>query len=238
MKYFQLNIEETQQNFRKRMLLVAPFLLLTAGIVMIIAARAQTGPTIPIWIPIVIGLPIISFALYRGINKASTNMEENVKQFRLGIDDSFLILEQASLPKVTIKKTNLVSLTENSYGIIVRDDNSSALIPITLQDYIEAKERLAKWGQIEQVSTQRFKLNQAFMFGMALLVPIGIVISFLAQNQLFKIIFSIALILTLITCLIFIQFSNQLDRKTKRSAWLILLPIFAILSGILTSFSS
>lgn len=178
----------------------------------------------PVLIPIVLGA--MAFGLYRGVQRQKTLFDSYV----LTIDDSGITREQYNTSTITISNSDIKKIVKNSNGSYTIKGNSSAniiVIPSQINDYEKFEKLLFDLGPIS-VKTKE-SLLQKFRIPISLLALGLMGIVYIAKDKIIVGITGTILLVFFIYSTFAIQRSKNIDNKTKKASWWVLLMIGSII---------
>lgn len=181
----------------------------------------------PFVIPIVLGA--FAFGLFRGIKR----QKEIYESYVLTIDDNGIKREQLNTPTIAISKADLTEVIVNSNRSIIIKGNSSVnviLVPSQVDDYEKLVKALSEMRQISTTSSE--PILQKYRVLLSILTIALMAAVYISKK---KIIVGVSgtVLLTILGYSIFeIQRSKNVDLKTKREMWLVIL-VAASIAGVM-----
>lgn len=200
--------------------------MLVAGAagIFISAKNDATGPNIyPILIPLVALLLI--FGIYRGIKRQKILYDT----YRLTLEGNFIKREQINTPTVTLYLNDVQYIKkQRSGGFILsgKNANDKIMIPAQIEKYGELETAL---NQIKTIDIETHKpLLQKYQ-GLFSLFVVGLMVCvFTVANKLIVAVSGVIVVAVLIWGFVEIRKSKNIDLKTKRASWYIILVLISI----------
>jgi type III secretory pathway component EscS len=181
--------------------------------------------TLPFVIPIIIGA--LAFGLFKGLNR----QKQIFNSFILTIDEIEVTREQALTPAISIPVSEIQQIIKNSKGTFVIKGKSPQEV-IGIPSQIENSEALESFlSELKSITVSDDKsFVQKYQWVFPLLTVILMVITYLSTNKLLVGITGTTLTIGLIYSFITTQRSKHIDKKTKKSMWLVLIVLFAVIA--------
>ncbi len=177
----------------------------------------------PFVIPIVLGA--LAFGLYRGVNR----QKEIFDSYVLTLDHNGITREQHNTPTITIANTDLSEIIKNSNGSFTIKGNSSVNVigvPSQIDDYEKLEKLLAEIRQISTKSSEPFL--QKFR-GLLSILTIGLMAAVYISKDKIVVGVSGTLLLAVLGYSFFeVQRSKNIDSKTKKGMWWLILVTASI----------
>lgn len=179
-------------------------------------------------IPMVLGA--LAFGLYRGINR----QKEIFDSYRLMIDNNGITREQHNTPTITISNTDVSEIIKNSNGSFTIKGNSFVNVigvPSQIDNYEKLEKSLAEIRQISTKNSEPFL--QKFRGILSSILTIGLMASVYISKD--KIIVGVSgtVLLTVLGYSFFeVQKSKNIDSKTKKGMWWLIIVIASIMVGM------
>jgi hypothetical protein len=219
------------KEIRKAILIKAiPILLLAAFGGLAISYFTTNGQpndvnVFPFVIPIV--LVALAFGLYRSVNR----QKEIFDSYILTLDNNVITREQHNTPTITILNADLCEIIKNSNGSFTIKGNSSVNV-IGVPSQIDEYEKLEKTlSEVRQISTKGSESFLQKFRGLLSVLTIGLMAAVYISND--KIIVGVSgtvLLVVLGYSFFEVQRSKNIDRKTKKGMWWLLLVTASIIS--------
>lgn len=177
----------------------------------------------PFVIPIVLGL--LAFGLYRGVNR----QKEIFDSYRLTLDNNGISREQHNTTTITISNTDVSKIIKNSNGSFTIKGNSSVNVigvPSQIDDYEKLEKSLAKIRQISTKSSEPFL--QKFR-GLLSILTIGLMAAvYISKDEIIVGVSGTVLLVVLGYSFFEVQKSKNVDGKTKKGMWWLILVTASI----------
>ena len=209
---------------------IIPIMLIavTAGIVISSINSKDKSADINVW-PYVIPLIAASlgFGLYRGVNRQKRLFES----YTLTFSNNLITREQLNTPTISIYFNDIKEIVKNRNGsITIRGKNVTDVIsvPSQIEDYSQLQDTLT---QIKSFST---KSNDHFLEkyrGIISLLTIGLMLSvYTVTNKIIVVLSGTLLVGLMIWSLFEVRRSKNIDSKTKRGMWWVLLVLASVIA--------
>lgn len=180
-------------------------------------------------------IPIVLFALILGLFKGLKRQKDQWNTYELTVDEDSVIRTQKNVATLKIHKNDLLEIEESPKGnLILKTDQKTKWIniPSSILEREELLDSIKAFGPIQQG-----KENKGKWTGLISLVTLGLMVIFFTNHEKSILIPSgIILILGLLGSFIGIQRSKNIDKKTKRAAYLIFLVLFSIVGRMISEF--
>lgn len=168
---------------------------------------------------------VVVFGLYNSVNKQKIIFES----FKLTFDGNKVIREQSNTSIIEILYSDITEVIKNSNDSFIIKGKSALdfiIIPSQIEKYIEVENLLA---DIKPISTINKSFLQRFN-GIVPVLTIGLMVAFyVSDDKIVICICGLILLIGLIYSLFEIQKSKNIDVKTKKGMWFILLVIASII---------
>jgi hypothetical protein len=231
MRTFKYNAERFSE-LRKRIIIRALLVLVPAVAVGLYIGLSGAEPAVlSIAIPVSLFGAIVAsgFGLRRGIKRQKALYET----YRLTIDQNAVTREQQNTQTIRLPKSDITLITKNRNGsFTIKGKNPRDVIGIAPQ--IEAYEELELLlrqmrpfgGPVHQPLLERY----GRFSGLGALLLFAAV--FLSTSKTIVTLAGLVLIGLFVWSVIEVQKNKNIDAKTKRSMYLVIFPVFAILAKI------
>jgi hypothetical protein len=178
----------------------------------------------PFVIPMVLGA--LAFGLYRGINR----QKEIFDSYRLTIDNNGITREQHNTPTITISNTDVIEIIKNSNGSFTIKGNSAVNV-IGVPSQIVDNEKLEKsLAEIRPISTKSSEPFLQKFGGLISILTIGIMAAvYISKDKIIVGVSGTVLIVVLGYSFFEVQRGKNVDRKTKKLIWWLILVIASII---------
>lgn len=178
---------------------------------------------LPFFIPMVLG--VIAFGLYIGIKRQKVIFDSYI----LTIDNSGITREQYNTPKITIPNEDISEIVKNLNGSFTIKDKSSLNVigvPSQINDYEKLEKLLS---DIRQISIKKSEPFLQKFRGLLSILTVGLMVAVYISTDKIIIGVSGAVLLTILGNSLFeIQRSKNIDNKTKKVMWWLILLIVTI----------
>ena len=218
------------QEIRKAILIkTIPISLLAAFGGLAIAHFNTTGQqsdvnVFPFVIPIVLGA--LAFGLYRSVNR----QKDIFDTYRLTIDNNSITREQYNTPTITISNADISEIVKNSNGSFTIKGNSTVNligVPSQIDDYEKLEISLAEIRPISTKTGKPFLQKVSGLFSILIVCLMAAV--YISKDKIIVGVFGAVLLVVLGYSFLQIQRSKNVDNKTKKGMWLLLLVAASII---------
>jgi hypothetical protein len=230
----EFRIQNNGFNEVKKRLIVTMSIMFTTIFVIVIlipalmsddSSRLNTMPYV-----LLLFLAICIFSITTGIKRQRPIFES----FTLKIDDEKIVREKVNTPTLTIYHNEISKITKLANGGFVVQGKSK-LNQLTIPPQIENHELLeAKLNQIKTITVLTSKtFVEKFFIPISLSGVVLVGITLLSKNDIVILISSILIVIILSLSLVLTQLSRNVDKRTKRLSWLVLIPLAVSLTDVL-----
>lgn len=178
----------------------------------------------PFVIPIVLGA--LAFGLYRGVNI----QKEIFDSYILTLDENGVTREQHNTPTITISKADLSEIIKNSNGSFTIKGNSSVNmigVPAQIDNYEQLEKSLSEIGQILTNNSEPFLQKYR---GLLSILTIGLMAAvYISKNKIIVGVSGTVLLIVLGYSFFEVQRSKNVDNKTKKGMWWLILVTASII---------
>lgn len=183
--------------------------------------------------PIVI--PIILGAVFFGVIKGLKRQKSIYDTYTLQFDENGVTREQINTPSISLLFSEITKITKsNQGGLVITGKNLSNLIIIPAQiDNMNIIEALLKENCAIQIAISK-PLIQRLNIPIAIAVLGLMVITYVSTNKILVSVSGILLTSIMIWSFIKIQTNKNIDKKTRRSSYWVILVILSII-GVMIS---
>jgi len=175
-------------------------------------------------------IPIVIGALAFGLNRGIKRQKDIFNSYTLIINEEKIIRKQNITPDIEIPLNEIKEITRTKEGAFaIKGENPKDLISIPSQIERINELELKLSGIVEITASNRKSLVQKFPWAIPLILIGLMMIVYVSTNKIIVGIAGLSLSIGMIYLLIVTQKSKHVDKKTKRSTWLILLVIFSVI---------
>lgn len=178
----------------------------------------------PFVIPLVLGA--LAFGLYRGVNR----QKEIFDSYVLTIDNNCITREQHNTPTITISNADLSGIIKNSDGGFTIMGNSTVNVigvPSQIDDYEKLEKLLSEIRQILSKTSEPFLQKYR---GLLSILTIGLMaVVYISKDKIIVGISGTVLLAVLGYSFFEVQRSKNIDSKTKKGMWWLILVIASII---------
>lgn len=176
-------------------------------------------------------IPILLVVIVNGIFKGLRRQKELFESYKLIVNEDEIVREQKNTPTISISHNEIKSITKNSKGILTIVGNSKTEI-IGVPTQIDNSERLEQLlSQIHLITnSDKQSFSQKYNIFVTLLT-IGLMASvYLSTNKLIVGITGTLLLLILSYSFYEIRTNKNVDKKTKKITWWLILVLISIIA--------
>ncbi|MFT3702633.1 MAG: hypothetical protein QM802_09695 [Agriterribacter sp.] len=226
MQYYKIRRDGLKEIRKQTLIKTLPVLLiaLTVGITISSINSKNAGIALPIFIPFM--MVTVGFGIYRG-GKRQGNLLES---YQLTLTNNLITREQANTPTVSIYFNEIKEIVKNKNGsFVIRGKDSSDVIgiPAQIENYSELEDTLMQikpfGGNVINSFLQRYGIAISF-FTMALMLCV-----YTVTNKIIVAISGTILVAILLWSFYEIRKSKNIDARTKRGMWWLLLVLASII---------
>jgi len=229
MKVFKIRQDGFKEIKKQSLIRTIPIMLIVVAAGIVIGPinskdKAAEINVLPIFIPVVVAA--LGFGLYRGISRQKSIFES----YTLTITNNLVTREQLNTPVISIYFNDIKEIVKNKNGsFTIKGLNSADLIgiPAQIDDYSQLETALQ---QIQPVIIRdKVSLLQKYQ-SLTGWVTIGLMLCVYTVNN--KIIVGLtgtALVALMSWSFMNIRSSKNIDNKTKRNLWWVLLVIASVI---------
>ena len=218
------------QEIRKKMLLRSiPILLIAVTVGITISTinskqKENDENVLPTVIPII--LLALGFGLYRGVNRQKALFES----YTLTITNNLITREQLNTPTISIYFNEIKEITQHKNGgFIIKGKEAADLIgiPVQIDNYLQLETALQQIQPIVVKDKVSFMEKYQSLTG---LLTVGLMLCvYTVNNKIIVALTGSALVTLMVWSFIKIRSSKNVDSKTKRSVWWILLVLASVI---------
>ncbi|MBK9568176.1 MAG: hypothetical protein IPO37_24375 [Saprospiraceae bacterium] len=165
-------------------------------------------------------LGALAFGLYRGVNR----QKEIFDSYRLTLDNNAITREQHKTPTITISNTDVIEIVKNSNGSFTLKGNSPVNVigvPSQIDDYEKLEKSLAEIRKISLKSSEPFLQKFSVLLS---ILTIGLMSAvYISKDKIIVGVSETILLLVLGYSFFEIQRSKNIDSKTQKGMWWLIL---------------
>ncbi len=219
------------KEIRKKMLLRSIPMLLIAGAVGITISTINSKQkendvnVLPIVIPMAV--LALGFGLYRGVNRQKALFES----YTLTITNNLITREQLNTPTISIYFNDIKEIAKHKNGsITIKGKETVDLIgiPVQIDDYLQLETALQQIQPIVVKDKVSFMEKYQSLTG---LVTVGLMLCvYTVNNKIIVALTGSVLVALMVWSFIKIRSSKNIDSKTKRSVWLVIIVLASVIA--------
>jgi hypothetical protein len=186
---------------------------------------------LPVAIPISVLLALLAGRI--GLTRAVKRQRVLFESYRVTIDESAIIREQFNTPTIRIMKSDITLIAKNANkSLTIKGRNNREVIGIgaQIEDYDELEKILRQIKPFSDPSQKALLEKYRSLLGIVTIILFAAV--FLSQDKLMVTLCGILLLGLLGWSFIEVLRSTHFDARTKRSVYIMILPVFAIVAKI------
>lgn len=219
------------KEIRNKMLSRSIPMLLIAGAVGITISTINSKQkendvnVLPIIIPVIAAA--LGFGIYRGVNRQKALFES----YKLTITNNLITREQLNTPTISIYFNDIKEITKHKNGgVTIKGKETVDLIgiPEQIDDYLLLETALQQMHPIVVKDKVSFMEKYQSLTG---LVTVGLMLCvYTVNNKIIVVLTGSTLVVLMVWSFIKIRSSKNVDSKTKRSVWCILLILASVIA--------
>jgi hypothetical protein len=230
MQVFKFRQDGLKEIRKKVLLRSIPLLLIAvaAGItISTINSKQKENDlnVLPIIIPLIAAA--LGFGLYRGVNRQKALLES----YKLTISNNLVTREQLNTPTISIYFNDIKEIAKHKNGsFTIKGKEAVDLIgiPAQIDDYSRLETALQQIQTIVVKDKVSFLQKYQSLTG---LVTVGLILCvYTVSNKLIVALTGSAIVALMVWSFIKIQSSKNIDSKTKRSTWLVVLVLASVIA--------
>ena len=183
---------------------------------------------LPIIIPFI--AVVVGFGLYRGVNRQKGLFES----YQLTLTNNLITREQLNTPTISIYFNDIKEIVKNKNGSFIvkgKDPTDLIMIPAQIDNYSDLEKTL---NEIKQIATQ---LDKSFLqkYSIALtMLTLGLMFCvYTLTNKIFVAVCGTILVGILSWSFYEVRKSKNIDAKTKRGMWWVLIVLASIIGVVI-----
>ena len=183
---------------------------------------------------LVFAVPIIAIALVVGVYRGHRRQLEQARSLEFVVDPEQLTRSMSGVPPFVLQRDDVVKINEHASGELTlhaRDSRRSIRIPAEIERRGELLQELSAWRPLEPAPRVR---SQVWPVAATLLVLAAFGVAFTSNNVVVVGIVGSALAVAMLVCSFLLARNRQLDARTRRVAFLVLLPTAAIVVRVVS----
>ncbi|MES2703617.1 MAG: hypothetical protein V4649_13320 [Bacteroidota bacterium] len=233
MKQYKISREFLRTVNRKALIKSIPLLLLACALGIFISnANSPAGAGIMDTFPLFAAAAaiLLPIGMYIGLKKSKALLES----YTISFADNLVMREQANTPTVSIYFNEIEYIEKKNDGHFVlrgKDNRNIIVIPRHIEEYDEISQILEGIRHIQAEAKKPLLEQYPIIYIIAYLATM--VGAFTVTNAILSVTFCMLFLGVSIWNLYALRSNNNIDRKTKRLAWLTLLPMASALGRII-----
>jgi len=224
-------------ELRKKVLIRSLPTMLIAGAVGIFVGNINSKGTDNMMVtlaPVCFVVLILGFSLYRGIKKQMSLLES----YTLIFENNAVTRQQINTPTITIDFSDITQILKNRNGtftIKTKNPRDVIGVPVQIENYNELEQLL---NEIVLITEKRETLIEKYKIVISILILGALVTVNGVQNKFIVAAAGIISIGILIWSLLEIQRNKNVDNKTRRNSWIILIVVASIIGRVIVTLTS
>ena len=216
------------KEIKKRLLLrVIPLMLVAVTVGIFITSQNQSADALSLIIAIPFIAAAVIFGLYRGINR----QKDLYESYTLILTDNLVRREQLNTPTISIYYNDIQEIIKSNNGnFVIKGPDAKNPITVSAQidNYVLLENEL---NQIKPITVKSSDSPvQKFQFLFVILTLALMASVYLVSNKIVVFISGASVIGILLWSLVRIHTNKNIDVKTKRASWLVLIVIASIIA--------
>jgi len=234
MQQFKIRQDGFKEIKKQLLIRILPLILIgvTAGIVIGSINSKDKEADINIWpilIPIIAGS--VGYGIYLGIKKQKALFESYI----LTLTNNLVTREQLNTPTILIYFNDIKEITKSrngSFTIKGRNTTDLIIVPCQIDNYDQLENALTQIRVITGKSSDSFLQKNRIL---ATLLTTGLMLSvYIATNKIIVAVSGILFIGLMTWSFVEVQRSKNIDSKTKRNMWFVLVVVASVIFVIFT----
>ena len=232
MQHYKIRQDGFKEITKQMLIRTLPMMLIAITIGITISTinskdKSDLVNVLPIIIPLLTVAAI--FGVYRGVNRQRGLFES----YQLTFTNNVITREQHKTPTVSIYFNDITEIVKNKNGSFIvkgKDPMDVIAIPAQIENYLELENKLTQIKQISTNSNKNFLLRN----GIAVtILTLGLMLCvYTVTNKIVVAIIGTILLGILTWSFYQVRTSKNVDAKTKRSMWWVLI-VFASIIGVM-----
>lgn len=237
MQVFKIGPEGIKKIKNKLLIRILPILLIGVTVGFFIGTanskgKASSTDLLPFLVPLY-GI-IIFVSLYRALKRQKTLLES----YTLTFSDNLITRIQLNTPEISINLNDIKAIgTLKDGSLMIKGNNSKDFIciPSYIDGFAEIHQRLQQVRPIDINNKLPFWLKYQILLSV---LTMGLMVCVFVVNNKWVVALSGSLFIALMTwSLIEIRGNKNVDIKTKRSAWWVIVVMLAVIVGMIMKLS-
>jgi hypothetical protein len=222
--------KELQRKLAQRILFLFIIMLIVLVVVPWLRSEEITNVDPSTVFTLVIMLPILAFTFYNALKKQKAMLAS----YKLTIPDESITREMINVPVLVIHRQDIREITKNVDGTISVIGDSK-LNAIGVPSRIEKKEELEILLSSIKPMTVKTSANwyQRYPFVIVTAVVALMFSVFYLENKFLSSVTGVAFVGVMIYCLIVIQKSKNVDTRTKRLSYFVIIPLLSVIGSLI-----
>lgn len=236
MKEFRIR-ENGFKEIQKRLIVTMSIMFSTIFLVVIVLpALVSDAPgrfsTLP-YLTVLFG-GICVFSIWTGIKRQRPLFES----FVLKINDEQVVREKLNTPTIIINRNDVTKITKHangSFSIQGKSKLNPIAIPAQIENYQLLESMLNEIKMVSILSSKTFTEKMFFPISLSGAVLMGV--TFISKNETIILTCSFLIVVILSVSLVLTQMNQNIDKRTKRLSWIVLIPLAVFIGNIITRLS-
>jgi len=239
MQQFKIPAEGLAKLRKKILIRSIPVMLISVAIGLAMSTfnnnTKNTDVDISFTLPFILFFVLLmSFALYRGIKKQMTLL----KSYTLIFENNTITRQQLNTPTIAISFSDITQIAKNKNGaftIKTKNPRDVIGVPVQVENYNELEQLL---NEIVLITEKRETFIEKYKIVISVLTLGAIVTVYDVQNKFIAAAAGIVSIGILIWSLLEIQKNKNVDNRTRRNSWIVLIVVASIIGRIIVKLTS
>lgn len=230
MQIFKIRQDGFKEIKKQMLFRTIPLMLIAVTVGIVISSinskdKADDVNVLPFVIPLV--ALSVGFGLYRGTNR----QKELFDSYTLTITNNLITREQLNTPSISIYFNDIKEITKHkngSFTIKGKDANDLIAIPSQIENYSQLENTLQNIQPIEVKENVSFLQKYQSLTG---LLTVGLMLCvYTVNNKIIVALTGTILVALMIWSFVKIRSSKNVDNKTKKNIWWVLLVLASVIA--------
>jgi hypothetical protein len=228
MKQFKITPDGLRQIQKQLLFKIIPFMVIAIGVGIAMGSlnsKKETDSSVLLFIIPFVAC-VVGFSLYRSVNRQISLL----KSFTLTLTNNIVGREQLNTHIITVYHNDIREIVKNkngSFTIKGKESTDIIYVPAQIENPTELEEELSKIKPVGTKNTGQPLQKYQLLFP---LFTLGLMLSvYMVTNKIVVAISGSLFVATMLWSLIYVQRSKNVDRKTKRNIWWVLVVLASVL---------
>lgn len=181
-------------------------------------------------LPHVVGITLLFVLVVFSFRRSIESQRRIWTSYELLVGPDSVLRRMNGLNELEVRRDEVKAIQQQKHGLILETFSArkNLAVPDSLAEFEEVYNRLTEW--MPATEQKQAAWNQSpYLLPMVLVVELILFALFFVSNKSWlELGTGVPLLAGLVLCLVLIQRNSQLDQKTKRKMWLVILPVMGI----------